>query len=304
METRETIAETSPEALSPRGPWGFLAPAARMGLDGWTLQFMAAWLCFHVLTSTFWALHLKALAGSSALPAYWGELLTLRDVWEMAENGGLKNHPLGLLAPLGAGAAFLWSLWAGWKLQARAAGLKASFGAWCGGFLDALLVGALPIGLLAWIVLGLLSRMASTGIQGLGWLDLAGGTVARLAFVSTFFLQAWLCRLGRAGRPGTAYGDHLGRSFLRLWTHAIQWPVLVVAGAALRAGLPFLVLVLGWRLGGGTPARVAWLLVLQALAVAASAWLMAWFLRVTALFWRHDAQVRDAIQDLESRARS
>ncbi len=298
------------ETPSPQGPWRYLAGAVRGGLSGWTLQFLGAWLCFHVLTSAFWALHLQRLAGASGLPAYWGELVTARDLWELFENGGLKDHLLGFGAPAAAVLAFAWSLWAGWKLQARAAGVPATFRAWIWGFADALLIGALPVGCLAWLVLACLSGLASTGIQGLGWLDWIGGTILRLAFLSTFFLQAWICRLGRAGHATWGMGSwealrgHLVRSFLRLWTHPIQWPALVVAGSAVRAGLPFLVVILGWRMGGGTPGRVVLLLLLQAAAVLASAWLMTWFLRVTALYWRNDARVRAAIRELEAGARS
>ena len=68
----------------------------------------------------------------------------------------------------------------------------------------------------------------------------------------------------------------------------------------MRAGLPFLVLVLGWRLGGSTPVRVWSLLGLQALVVLINAWLIGWFLRVTALFCRNDEAVQTVISDLEA----
>ncbi len=292
---------------SPKGPWAFLGAALPGGLGSWGLQLMAGWLCFHVLTSVLWAQHMRSLAGWSGLPNYWGEMLSVRDVWEMAENGGMKNHATGMWAPLAALLSMAWFLWAGWQVQARAAKVPARFMAWFWSFADALLIAAIPLGLVGWLVLGSLEKMAETGIQGLGWLDWVGGTLVRFALVSTFFLQVWLCRLGRTQACGWRLGGwrklarHLRLSFLRLWVHPIQWTVLVIAGVAVRAGLPFLVLFLGWRMGGGSTGRVWSLLGLQALAVLANAWLIGWFLRVTALFWRNDTAVQDVIQDLEAR---
>lgn len=291
---------------SPRGPWSFLAEALPGGFSRWGLNLLAGWLCFHVLTSTFWALHLKALAGWSSLPNYWGELLTVRDLWELAENGGLKDHWTGPWAPMAALAALAWFLWASWQLQARAAGLQGRFLAWFWGFLDALAITALPLALLGSAALWCLARLAETGIQGLGWLDLVGGLALRLALGSAFLLQAWLCRLDRAEAPGwdlggwAALADHLRRSFLRFWGHPVQWTLLVGAGVVVRAGLPFLVLLLGWRMGGGTPVRVWSLLGLQALVVLVDAWLIGWFLRVAALFWRNDQAVQAVIIELEA----
>jgi hypothetical protein len=259
-----------------------------------------------VLTSTLWAQHLKALAGWSALPSYWGEQITLRDLWELAENGGLKDHWTGPWVPAAAVLSMAWFLWAGWKVQARAAGLPARLRAWLGGFLDGLLVAALPLFAVGYVILSVLGKLASTGIQGLAWLDWVGGFLVRLCLVSAFFLQVWLCRLGRAEgarlglRGWPAYGRHLRVSFLRLWAHPIQWGLLLAGGAAVRTILPFLVLALGWRLGGGTPLRVWSLLLLQAAAVLVNAWLIGWFLRVTALFWKNDEEVQGVIRDLEA----
>lgn len=301
-----TAAEQDTPA--PRGPWSFLGAALAGGGGRWGLQLLAGWFCFHVLTSTLWAVHLKALAGWSALPSYWGELVTVRDLWDLGVNGGLKDHWTGPWAPLAALGAMVWFLWAGWKVQARAAGVPARLGAWLWGFADALLLAALPLAVLGTALLWILSSLAGTGIQGLGWLNWVGGVLVRLSLVSAFFLQAWLCRLGRAGAPGwnlggsRALGRHLRASFLRLWTHPVQWTALVAGGVVVRAGLPFLVLVLGWRLGGGTPLRVWTLLGMQALAVLANAWLIGWFLRVTALFWRNDSVVEAVIMDLEAQA--
>lgn len=299
-ETSARLAPAEGETPTPKGPWSFLAEALPGGLSAWGLQLLLGWLGFHVLTSTLWALHLKALAGWSSLPNYWGELVTVRDLWELAENGGLKDHWTGPFAPLAALAALVLFLWASWQVQARAAGVEGRFKAWLLGFLDALVLSALPLAALGYLALGFLAWLAETGIQGLGWLNLIGGLLIRLAILSTFFLQAWLCRLDRAGNPGRPLGLHLRRSFLRLWLHPIQWLVLVAGGVATRAGLPFLVLLLGWRLGGGTIVRVWSLLGLQALVVLLNAWLIGWFLRVTARFWRNDEAVQTVISDLEA----
>jgi len=298
----DPIAQDDPESPVPRGPWSFLRAGLGGGFSGWGLQLMAGWLCFHVLTATLWALHLRSLAGWSSLPNYWGELITVRDIWELAANGGLQDHPTGLWAPLAAALAMVWFLWAGWQVQARAAQVPGGFKAWFGGFLDALVIAAVPLGLIGWLLGWFLSALAATGIQGLGWLDWVGGALFRLALVSAFFLQAWLCRLDRAGRAGFRLGPHLAAGFRQLWRHPVQWTALVLGGVVLRAGLPFLVLLLGWRLGGGTPGRVWALLGLQILTVLVNAWLIGWFLRVTALFWKNDAAVEAVIQDLEARA--
>jgi hypothetical protein len=285
----------------PKGPWSFLAEALPGGSSPWGLQLLLGWFCFQTLPGFLWALHLRAAAGSSALPAYWGELITVRDIWEMAENGGLRQAWTGPWVPLAAAASLVWFLWAGWQVQARAGKVEGRLVPWLLGFLDALLIAAIPLGLLATFALGCLSILASTGIQGLGWLNLVGGLLVRLAAVSTFFLQAWICRLGRA--QGLAKGGFLGHlrdSFLRLWTHPVQWFALVTGGVVLRTGLAFLLLLLGWRMGGATAPRVWALLGWQSLGVLANAWLMGWFLRVTALFWRNETAVAQVLRDLEA----
>ena len=298
----DPIAQDDPETPVPRGPWSFLRPGLGGGFSRWGLQLLAGWLCFHVLTATLWAMHLRSLAGWSSLPNYWGELITLRDIWELAGNGGLQEHWTGPWAPLAAALAMAWFLWAGWQVQARAAQVPGRFKAWLGAFLDALVIAALPLGAIGWMLNAILAALAGTGIQGLGWLDWVGGTLLRLALVSAFFLQVWLCRLDRAGRADFRYGPHLAACFRMFWRHPVQWTALVVGGAALRALLPFLVLLLGWRLGGGASGRVWGLLGLQALVVLANAWLIGWFLRVTALFWKNDAAVEAVIQELEAGA--
>jgi hypothetical protein len=260
---------------------------------------MAGWLAFALATGTLWTLHLRGLAGWSALPSYWGEILTERDVWELAVNGGLGQHWTGPWVPLAAALALLWLLWAGWRLQADAAGVPARLGPWAWGLVDALAIGVLPLAVLAGLAAWGLGWLGGTGIQALGWLDWVGGSLVRLAFCSALFLQWWLCRLDRAAAPPgfrlgsrTRLGAHLSLCFRRFWAHPGQWLALVLAGVALRAALTLLVLALAWRMGGGTLPRVGAFLALDLAAVAANAWLLGWFLRLTALFQRHDAICR------------
>jgi len=281
-----------PPAAAPRGPWAFLAAALPGGFSRWGWQLLAGWLAFSLLTSSLWALHLAGLTGWSSLPNYWGELLTARDLWELLENGGLASHWSGPWVPLAAGAALAWFLWAGWRLQAAVISLPARLGPWLWGALDALVIGLVPLTLLAGLLLWALAWLGATGIQGLGWLNWVGGTLVRLAWGSALFLQWWLCRLGRAGRAGRwspgRWRAHLGLSLARFWRHPLQWFTLILAGAALRAGLSLLVLVLAWRWGGGTIPKVAGFLALQLAVVVLNAWLIGWFLRLVALFLDHD----------------
>jgi hypothetical protein len=263
---------------------------------------MAAWVAFSLLSNVLWALHLSRLTGWSSLPNYWGELLTARDLWEMLENGGLGAHWTGPWVPLAAGLALVWVLWSGWRLQAAAVGLPARFGPWAWGLADALAIGAVPLAALAGLLLLVLGWLGGTGIQGFGWCDWVGGSLVRLSFGSALFLQWWLCRLDRAGAPpGPCMGSwrrlirHLGLSFSRFWLHPVQWLALVLGGVALRAGLTLAALALAWRLGGGTIPKVCVVVALQLAAVAADAWLLGWFLRLAALFLRHDAAVRAQI---------
>lgn len=298
------------EALGLQGPWSFIPRALPGGFSGPGLQLILAWLGFQALSGSLWAQHLRALAGWSSLPTFWGEQLSTRDVWELLVNGKLAEHPFGFWTSLSALGFLAWALWAGWKVQARAAGQAPALLPWFLGLLDALLIGLLPIllveGALAWF----LGKLGGTGIQGLGWANLVGGILLRLASVSAFLLQWWLCRASRAGaarggfRMGSwrALGRHYGHSFLRLWLNGLQWAVLLGGGVAVRFGLHFLVLVLAWKWGGATPGRVWTFLTLQAVATVASAWVMGWMLRVVALFWRHDAAVREEIQYLRRRA--
>jgi len=298
------------EALGLMGPWAFLKKAVPGGFSGPGIQLLLAWLGFQILSSTLWAQHLRRLAGWSSLPTFWGEQLSARDVWELVVNGKLGEHPVGFWTGLIAMTFLAWALWAGWKVQAKALGTPAGFGPWALGFVDALLIGLLPIllveGALAWF----LGKIGGTGIQGLGWLNLVGGTLVRLTAVSAFLLQWWLCRAGRAGAPSGGFrmgswetlGRHFGHSFLRLWLNGLQWALLLAGGVVVRFGLHFLVLVLAWKWGGATPGKVWAFLALQALATLVSAWVMGWMLRVVALFWRHDSAVRDEIRYLRRRA--
>jgi hypothetical protein len=296
--------------LEPRGPWSFLGASLRGGFGPWQLQLTLAWVALFLLPAVLWAFHLRGLAGWSSLPSYWGEMISARDVWEMAINGSLIRHPVGFLTSLAAFGALLWVLWAGWRVQTEAVGLPPRFQAWLFAFLDGGLIGIPPLLLLAYCLLWFLALLAQTGIQGLGWLDLVGGSLLKVSCLSALFLQVWLCRLERAaGRPGLllgSWGDlarHLGRSFLRLWLHPVQWGILVVGGAALRLGLTFLALHTAWRMGGGTPGRVWAGLALQVLAVALNGWLLGWFLRLVAMFWKQDARVRAEIRILERAVR-
>jgi hypothetical protein len=211
--------------------------------------------------------------------------------------------------PVAAGLAMIWVLWSGWRLQAAAIGCPARLGAWLWGLADALVIGAVPLAALAGLVLWALAGLGGTGIQGLGWLDWVGAGLVRLAFGSALFLQWWLCRLGRAGAAGGyrmgswhRLAGHLGLSFRRLWLHPVQWLALILGGVLVRAGLTLMVLALAWRLGGGTIPRVCLFLALQLLAVLANAWLLGWFLRLAALFLRHDEAVREMIARLQAQA--
>jgi len=286
---------------APRGPWSFMAQALPGGFSRWGLQLLGGWLAFSLLTSVLWALHLRRLTGWSALPDYWGELLTYRDLWQLMENGGLARHWSGPWVPWAAGLAMIWFLWSGWRLQAACCGLPARLGPWLWGLADTLLIGLGPLAAAAGLVLWAFARMGATGIQGLGWLDWVGGGLVRLTFLSALFLQWWLCRMGRAGAPaGFRLGSwdrlsrHLGLSFRRLWLHPVQWLSLILGGVLLRLGLTLLVLILAWRMGGGTLPRVGAFLGLELLAVLANAWQIGWFLRLAALFQHHDETLTGA----------
>ncbi len=298
--------ELEPEDLVPQGPWAFFRKAMEGGWSLATAWFVLAWVLLQSLTSLLWARHLIARSGHSAAPNYWGELLELRDVWEMLEHGGLQAAPLGTSTSLAFFLAFLGMLWAGWNLQARSVGLSPRLGPWFWGLLDALLLGALPLFLLGRVLSSLLEGMASTGIQGLGWLDFVGQPLLKLSLTSVLMVQWWLCRLNRAAATKQGWrlggwgelGRHLGHSFLRVWLYSAQWCVLVVGGSLLRGGLFLLVILLAWRWGGGTPGKVWGLAIALVGATVLNAWLLAWFLRLSAGFLVHDRRVREAVRDL------
>ena len=301
---------TARDALTPRAPWSFLLEAAKGGFTRQGLGFMASWAAFFLSTHLLWAIHLRGLAGWRSLPNYWGELLTARDVFEMAENGGLRHHLTGPGVPVAAALGGLWILWAGWRVQTEAAGLPARFGPWAWGLLDAVLLGAVPFLLVGGALVATFNWLGSSGIQGLGWLEWVGGAVVRLSCVSAFLLQWWLCRQSRArGEAGwlmggwQALGTHLRQQFLALWLHPVQWTVVVIGGVVVRTGLTLLVLALAWRLGGGTSVRVWGMLGLQVLVVVINGWLLGWFLRLTARYGEHEARVGAAIRELEASSR-
>ena len=264
---------------------------------------MAGWMLVFLGPTLGWAGHLRRAAGWSALPNHWGESLSARDIWELWENGGLQhrltNSPTVHLLGLG----LIIVLWCGWRLQAEHAGLKAGLGPWLLGALDTALLGFLPLGAMAWLVDSMLARLGGTGLDFLGWTAFLGRPLVWMALVAALNAQWWLCRLGRAAGLARGYRIHLRDSFLGLWSHPIQWGAISLGGTALRSLLPFLVLLLAWRMGGGTSYRVWLFLVLQLLVTAVNGWLLGWLLRVAALFWRHDALVRETRAALEDSLR-
>ena len=303
---RPTTIHTE-EALAPRAPWSFLVPAAPGGFTRWGWGLMTGWMLVLLGPSLGWAGHLRRAAGWSALPNHWGESLSARDVWELWENGGLQhrltNSPTVHLFGLG----MIIVLWCGWRMQAEGAGLKARLGPWLLGALDTVLIGFLPLGAVAWLADLVLARLGGSGLDALGWTAFVGRPLVWMALIAALNLQWWLCRLGRAAGLAHGYLTHLGDCFTGLWTHPIQWGSLALGGAALRSLLPFLVLLLAWRMGGGTTFRVWLFLLLQLLVTAANGWLMGWLLRTMALFWHQDAVVREAraaLKELPSEAQA
>ncbi len=293
------------EDLEARGPWSFMRAALAGGASRWAWHLMASWAAFQLLTSALWASHLAGFAkfpgtpGGSALPNNWGEHLTARDIWELIENGGMKHAPFGVLAPLLALLCLAWVFWSGWRMQADLLGFRARLSHWVWGFMDTLVIGLVPIGIVYGLARWALSAAGKTGLEGLGWANLIGAPLLMLAFLSALSVQWWLCRINRGGgAPGLL--RHWGHSFLRLWMNPVQWTSLVLGGAALRMGLSFLALWIGWHLGGGSTARVEAFLGLELLAAMANAWLLGWFLRLAARFWSQDEKVRNARQELET----
>lgn len=303
MEPERPTTIHTEEELAPRGPWPFLRGALPGGFCRWGWGLMGGWMLLLLGPALGWAGHLRRAAGWSALPSHWGESLSARDLWELWENGGLKhrltNSPTVHLFGLGLVVV----LWCGWRMQAETAGQKARLGPWLLGALDTLLIGVVPLGLVAWIVDLCLAKAGGSGLDALGWAAFFGRPLVWMSLVAALNVQWWLCRLGRSAGLAHGYRAHLGINFLRLWSHPIQWGLLSVGGAALRALPPFLVLLLAWRLGGGTTFRVWLFLLLQLLVTAVNGWVMGWLLRVTARFWNHDVLVQDARMTLKESLR-
>ena len=179
-------------------------------------------------------------------------------------------------------------------MQAESGGLKARLGPWLLGALDTVLIGFLPLGLAAWLGDWVLARAGGSGLEGLGWLAFFGRPLVWMALIASLNLQWWFCRLGRAAGLSRGYRAHLGDCFMGLWSHPVQWGLVSLGGAMLRALLPFLLLLLAWRMGGATTFRVWLFLLLQLLVTAINGWLMGWLLRAAAHYWSHGTVVRDA----------
>jgi len=294
-----TPAPESPEAtLTPRGPWAFLWKTQGGGFSRNGLLFLCSWVAFQWTLPALWAQHLRHLAGNSALPHYWGERLTAQDIQQILQSAGLQRAWTGFWMPVIGVITLGLILNYGWRLQAETVGLKARWKPWALGFLDALLLGLVPMGILTWAILEALAYLGSTGIQGLGWVSWIGQGLAPLCFGSALMLQWWICRLNRAASPEAPLGQHLFTSFLCLWTSPIQWTVLVGGGVVIRVGLQAAVMLLAWRWGGGTTPRVWGFWLLQGLAAAINAWVIAWFMRLVAKHWERYARIRQALSDL------
>ena len=296
-EARPTTIHTE-EPGAPRGPWAFLGPGRPGGFGQWGWGLMAGWALVLVGPSLGWAGHLRRAAGWSALPAHWGEQMSARDIWELVVNGGLQhrltNSPTVHLFALGLVVA----LWCGWRLQAEAAATRAALGPWLLGALDTVALGLLPLGLLGYALDTALAWLGDLGIAGLGWTALILRPLLWMAVVGALNVQWWLCRLSRAEGLDQGWKAHARAAFLRLWAHPLQWGALVLGGAAARAVPSFLVLLLAWRMGGGTAFRVWLFLLLQLLVTLANGWVLGWLLRTTGRFWRHDTSVARVRRDL------
>ena len=290
---RPTTIHTE-EALAPQGPWAFLRFALNGGFTRWGWGLMGGWMLVLLGPALGWAGHLRRAAGSSALPSHWGEQISTRDIWELIENGGLQhritNSPTVHLFGLGLVVV----LWCGWRMQAETAGLNARLGPWLLGALDTLLIGLLPLGCIAWLADRGLGYVGRLGLDVLGWTAFFGRPLVWMSLIAALNLQWWFCRLGRTRGLSRGYRIHLGDCFMQLWSHPVQWGLLSIGGAALRSLLPFLLLLLAWRLGGGTSFRVWLFLLLQLLITAVNGWVLGWFLRLGARYWNHNAAVRDA----------
>jgi hypothetical protein len=244
--------------------------------------------------------HAQVGGGWSALPAHWGEQLNAKDVYELFDRGEIHGL-LGFGASTALVAGLFLILWASWKHQAEAAGLRQRLGAWIGGFFDLLLAG-IPVLLLYLIVFISLTRVGESGIPPLGWLSFYGKPLLMLSTLSALMMQWWLLRLNRLERKGQNWLAHLFLGLQRLWSHPVQWAGLALGGALARLALHAAVIDFAWRMGGGTVGRVWIFVLLEALAALIGAWIMGWMLRAVAMFWRHDQAVRRVVAELEAAA--
>lgn len=282
-----------------RAPWTFLRDAAPGGLRGPGLQLMVAWALAALLPAWFWSRHLAGFAGQSALPSHWGERLPARDLVELWLNGGWGKDPVGTLPVLALLACLLWALWSGWRMQTDLLARPAKVGPWAMGLVEALILGLLPLGLVRWLVLQPLEGVGGLGIAPFSWAYVILKPLLTFACLTALSLQWSFCRVGRLTRTG-GWFRHLGHSFLRLWTHPIQWTLFCLVAAALRVGLALTVLVLAWRWGGASGGRLFTFVALQVLAAALVAWTLGWQLRLAALFTQHDAEVRAELERLQA----
>lgn len=288
--------------LGPKGPWRFLKEAAPGGFNASAKWLMLGWLILAVAPAFLWATylmsHTQVGSGWSAMPAHWGEQLNAKDLVELFDRGEVHGL-LGFGASTALIVGFVLVLWASWKHQAAAAGLRHRVGPWIGGALDTILLGIpfLVVFLITSVVLGYLGGL---GVPALSWLAFFGRPILALATVSTLMIQWWLMRLNRLERKGLTWFDHAKLGFIRMWGNPVQWFTLAVGLSLLRLALHAAVIELAWRLGGGSVGRVWLFVLLEALATLIGAWTIAWLLRTTALFWRHDQAVRKTIAELEA----
>jgi len=290
------------EALGHRGPWKFLIRAMPGGFSHWGIQLVLAWASFQAFATWPWIVYLKAKLGNSALANEWGELLVADDIWEVMENGQLQDSILGFWTISVGILAMLWVLWASWKLQAKTVKLEARLMPWLVSVPTALLVGYLPLWVLHALLWNMLAYLGSLGIQFLGWINLIVGPLLHMAFGSALMLQWWLCRLDLAlhfPKCKQEWTIHLKDSFLRLWSHPVQWGNIIFIGVAIRAGLALWVLFLGWGCGGQNLSDLRMFFLLQTLAATTNAWIIGWILRIAALYWENDTKVRYEVRMLE-----
>jgi len=308
METIPERPTTIHESTGPvpRGPRGFLLKAVPGGFSSQGLQLIAAWVAFQFFTTIRVALRLSNAAGHSQIADDWGKTLTARGLWEVMGQGQVADAaPQALIDPwvvaVGA-AAMLWAIWAGWKVQARVAGVAAGLTPLLLSIPTALCIGWLPLWALHAALWGTLGLLASSGIQFLCWLDFIASPLLHLCFASSLLVQWWLCRadLGqRVPRDIREWTGHMKESFARLWLHPIQWGTIVFLGVSVRTGLSFSAMLLACLWGGQSLSTLWTLFAVQALAAAANAWIIGWTLRTTALYWKNDAEVRATIRELE-----